>query len=55
MGSRTKRCSLEAEVQLDLVLEDGDEQHDAEAHEDAGVLEQEVAAVAEALVSSVVV
>lgn len=44
-----------AQVQLDVMLEDGDEQHDGEAQQDARVLQQEVASVANAVVASVVV
>uniref|UniRef100_A0A8C2WS07 Uncharacterized protein n=1 Tax=Cyclopterus lumpus TaxID=8103 RepID=A0A8C2WS07_CYCLU len=44
-----------SQVQLDFVLKNGDQQHDAEAQQDAGVLQQEVAAVAEAVVPGVVV
>ena len=44
-----------AQVQLDLVFEHGDEQHDGEAQQDAGVLKQEEAAVAHALLARVVV
>ncbi|TNN36619.1 hypothetical protein EYF80_053214 [Liparis tanakae] len=44
-----------SQVQLDLVFKNGDEQHDAEAQQDAGVLQQEVAAVAKAVVPGVVV
>lgn len=44
-----------SQVQLDVVFKDGDEQHDGEPQQDAGVLQQEEAAVAEALVARVVV
>lgn len=37
------------------MFKDGNEQHDAEAQQDAGVLQQEEAAVAEAVVAGVVV
>lgn len=37
------------------MLEQSDEQHDAEAQQDAGVLQEEEAPVAEALVPGVVV
>lgn len=43
------------QIQLDVVLKDGDQQHDAEAQQDAGVLQQEEATVTEALVPGVVV
>lgn len=43
------------QIQLDVVLKDGDQQHDAEAQQDAGVLQQEEAAVTEAMVAGVVV
>ena len=44
-----------AQVELDLVFENGDEQHDGEAQQDAGVLKQEEATVADALLARVVV
>lgn len=44
-----------AQVQLDVVLKDGDEQHDGEAQQDARVLQHEEAAVAEAVLAGVVV
>lgn len=50
-----RSISLEVYFQLDFVFKDCDEQHDAEAQQDACVLEQEKAAVAEAVVPSIVV
>lgn len=50
-----ERFPSDAQVQLDSVLEQSDQQHDAEAQQDAGVLQQEEAAVAEAVVAGVVV
>lgn len=50
-----RSISLEVYFQLDFVFKDCDEQHDAEAQQDACVLEQEEAAVAEAVVPSIVV
>ena len=44
-----------AEVQLDLVFKHGDEQHDSEAQQDASVLQQEEATVADAVFARVVV
>lgn len=52
------RCNSSGSIvqfQLDVVLKDGDQQHDAEAQQDAGVLQQEEATVTEALVAGVVV
>lgn len=43
------------QVQMDVVLKDGDQQHDAEAQQHAGVLQQEEATVTEAVVAGVVV
>lgn len=40
---------------MDVVLKDGNQQHDAEAQQHAGVLQQEVATVTEAVVTGVVV
>lgn len=40
---------------MDVVLKDSDQQHDAEAQQHAGVLQQEEATVTEAVVTGVVV